>query len=160
MQATRYTYALTFVAHQRKTIFVRTDNAELLLQTLFHYRSQSRYQLHGFAIMPEHLHVLITPNTGQTIERCIQCIKGGYSHAMRKQFTGEIWQPGYHEHGIRNATDFQNQLNYIAQNPIRRHLQNHPYVHTNFADQLDPAPAHLNTSNSNSTKSINPSKGS
>lgn len=143
MQATPYTYALTCVAHQRKAIFVRTDNAELLLQTLFHYRAQSRYQLHGFAIMPEHLHVLLTPNPGQTIERCIQCIKGGYSHAMRQQFAGEIWQPGYHEHGIRNAADFKNQLNYIAENPNRRHLQNHPYVHMNFQDQIDPPPQHL-----------------
>jgi putative transposase len=131
------TYALTFVSYQRKAIFARTANAELLLQTFFHYRAQSRYQLHGFVIMPEHVHLLITPQSQQTIERCIQCIKGGYSHAMHKQFAGEIWQPGYHEHRVRDASDFCNQITYIAENPNRRHLQNHPYIHTKFLDQID-----------------------
>jgi hypothetical protein len=30
-----YTYVLTFVSSQPKAIFIRTANAELLLQTLF-----------------------------------------------------------------------------------------------------------------------------
>ena len=143
MQPSLYTYALTFVSYQRKAIFIRAANAELLLQTLFYYRAQSRYQLHGFVIMPEHIHLLITPQPQQTIERCIQCIKGGYSHAMRKQFAGEIWQPGYHEHRVRDASDFRNQIAYIEENPNRRHLQDHPYIHTRFPDQLDNMPAHL-----------------
>jgi putative transposase len=74
------TYALTTTTHQRHSLFVRTANAELLVKTLFHYRDQGRYALHGFAVMPEHLHVLLTPSESQTIERCAQCIKGGFSH--------------------------------------------------------------------------------
>ena len=63
------TYALTTTTYQRRALFVRTANAELLVKTLFHYRDQGRYQLHGFAIMPEHLHVLLTSSANQTIER-------------------------------------------------------------------------------------------
>ncbi len=145
MQPSIFTYAITLLAHQRKPLFVRKANAELFLQTLFHYQTQSRYQLHGFAIMPEHIHVLITPMEGQTIERCIQCIKGGYSHALHMQFQGEVWHSGYHEHRIRDTADFQNQLAYIANNPTRRHLQDHPYVHTNFPEKLAPKPGYLQT---------------
>lgn len=85
------TYALTAVAYQRHRLFQVTANAEFLLATLFRYRDQSRFLLHGFAIMPEHIHVLLTP--AETIERAAQLIKGGYSFAMRKQRPGEIWQP-------------------------------------------------------------------
>ena len=138
------TYAITIVAYQRKAIFVLTHHAELLIQTLFHYRDQSRYLLHGFAIMPEHIHILLTPQTGQTIERCIQWIKGGYSHELHKTHTGEVWHSGYHEHTIRDASDYQNQLAYIAANPIRRHLRNHLYVHTNYQNQLDKWPTVFN----------------
>jgi putative transposase len=84
MQPSRNTYAITTVTAQRRALFTRTSNANLLLETLFHYRSQGRHALHGFAIMPEHIHILLTPAPQQTIEQCTQCIKGGFSHKMRQ----------------------------------------------------------------------------
>jgi putative transposase len=122
-------YALTTATHLRRAIFSRTANAEMLVKFLFHYR--------------DHLHVLLTPAPGQTIERCAQCIKGGFSHELRKQYGGEVWQPGFHEHRIRDATDFRNQLAYIANNPSKRGLADHAYVHTRFTDRIDPMPVEL-----------------
>jgi putative transposase len=135
------TYALTTTTYQRHSLFVRTENAELLVKTLFHYRDQGRYQLHGFVVMPEHLHVLLTPSLNQTVERCAQCIKGGFSHEVRKQFAGEVWQPGFHEHRVRDEEDFRRQLGYIAANPEKRRLVDWAFVHTRFLDRLDPMPA-------------------
>jgi putative transposase len=137
------TYAITTVTYSRRALFLKTANAESLVNILFHYRDQGRYLLHGFAVMPEHLHVLLTPATGQTIERCAQCIKGGFSHQMRTNFRGEIWQAGFHDHRVRDASDFHNQLKYIALNPMRRRLQSYAHVHTEFSDRLDPAPIGL-----------------
>jgi putative transposase len=134
------TYALTAVAHQRRRILQATSNAELLVSTLFRYRDRSRFLLHGFAVMPEHVHVLLTP--AETIERTVQLIKGGYSFAVRKQFAGEVWQPGYHAHRITSADDYRNQLAYIAANPDARRLRDYPYVHTRYAERLDPPPCH------------------
>jgi putative transposase len=133
------TYALTAVTYQRRALFTRSANAGLLLETLFHYRDQGRYLLHGFAIMPEHIHVLLIPLEQQTVERCAQCIKGGFSHRVREQFSGEVWQAGFHEHRVRDQEDFQNQLAYIAANPERRRLVDHPYVHMRFLERLDAA---------------------
>jgi putative transposase len=135
------TYALTTATFQRRALFVRTENAELLVNTLFHYRDQGRYALHGFVVMPEHLHVLVTPSETQTVERCMQCIKGGFSHEVRKQFAGEIWQPGFHEHRVRDEEDFRRQLGYIAANPEKRRLVDWAFVHTPFLERLDPMPA-------------------
>jgi putative transposase len=135
------TYALTTVTHGRRALFTRTATAQVLLETLFHYRDRGRYELHGFVIMPEHLHVLLTPSSTQTIERCAQCIKGGFSHELRRQFAGEAWQTGFHEHRVRDASDFAGQPIYIAANPERRGLKDHPFVHTRFPEQIDPAPA-------------------
>jgi putative transposase len=141
------TYALTTATWQRRALFARTANAALLVNVLFHYRDQGRYRLHGFAIMPEHLHALLTPASGQTIERCAQCIKGGFSYKVRKQFVGEIWQPGFHDHRIRSETDFRNQMEYIAANPENRGLRDHEYVHPRYFGQLDPMPEEFNTIN-------------
>ena len=137
------TYALTAVAHQRRRLFQVTANADLLIATLFRYRDQNRFLLHGFAIMPEHVHVLLTPT--ETIERATQLIKGGYSFAKRKLGPGEIWQPGFHAHRITSAEDYRNQLAYIAENPRQRGLTDYPHVHTRYADRLDPPPEHCRT---------------
>ena len=115
-----------------------------MMNTLFRYRDQLRYALHGFVIMPDHIHALITPAPDQTIERCVQLIKGGFSFAIRQDFKGEIWQNGYHTHRVTDATDYQNQLRYIANNPSRKNYTAHPYVHTSCEDRLDASPAHLN----------------
>jgi putative transposase len=142
---TMETYALTTTTYQRRALFVRTANAELLVQTLFHYRDQGSYELHGFVVMPEHLHVLLTPSSTQTIERCTQCIKGGFSHEVRKQFAREVWQPGFHEHRIRDGEDFRRQLGYIAANPEKRGLIEWAFVHTRLIDRMDPMPARFET---------------
>ena len=137
------TYALTAVAHQRRRLFQVTANADLLIATLFRYRDQNRFLLHGFAIMPEHIHVLLTP--AETIERAVQMIKGGYSFAVRKQGPGEVWQSCYHAHRITSSEEYRNQLAYIADNPRQRDLADYPHVHTRYADRLDPAPEHCRT---------------
>ena len=143
MQPDRNTYAITTVTAQRRALLQSTINADLILETLFHYRDEGRYELHGFAIMPEHIHVLLTPAVDQTIERCAQCIKGGFSHAFPLKPPGGIWQPSFHQHRIRDAEDLQNQLSYIAQNPTRRHMQNHRWVHTNYLNKIDPIQTHF-----------------
>jgi putative transposase len=140
------TYAITILTFQRHRHFQRTANAELFISTLFQHRDKGRFQLHGFAVMPDHVHVLITPAIDQSTSRCVQFIKGGYSFAARDQSPGEIWHSGYHEHRIRDAEDFDSQLRYIASNPARKHYEAYPHVHTHYLSLLDPTPEHLNNS--------------
>ena len=134
------TFAVTAVTHQRKRIFQRTANADLMMNTLFRYRDQNRFALHGFVIMPDHIHALITPARDYTIERCVQLIKGGFSFAIRKEIATGIWQDGYHAHRITDTADYQNQLQYIANNPTRKNYENYPHVHTSHEHRFDPPP--------------------
>jgi putative transposase len=137
------TYAITILSFQRHRHFQRTANAELFITTLFQHRDKGRFQLHGFVVMPDHIHALITPAEDQSTAKCIQYIKGGYSFAARQQAAAEIWHSGYHDHHIRNADDYNNQLLYIANNPTRRQYEAYPHVHTKYADRIDPIPIHL-----------------
>src|ERR1700722_15165423 len=143
MEGRPNSYAITTATYERRALFSRTANAEVLLEIIFRYRDQGRFALHGFAIMPEHIHLLITPASGQTVERCAQCVKGGFSFAVREKFKGEVWQPGFHGHRIRDAEDFRNQLNCIALNPERRNLDDYRFVHTRWLDRLDEIPHYL-----------------
>ena len=135
------TYAITILAYERRRHFQVTANADLFIATLFRYRDEGKFKIHGFAVMPDHVHVLITPAVDQSTSRCVQLIKGGYSFAVRQQSPGEVWHSGYHEHRIRDLNDFEAQRQYVANNPERKRLFAYPHVHTHpaFRSRLDMA---------------------
>src|SRR5579862_2131147 len=87
------TYFVTFSTFQRGRLFLVENYARLFLKTLYGYRRQGRFQLHAFVLMPDHVHLLLTPAREITLERAMQFIKGGYSHAVGVEISRcEIWQ--------------------------------------------------------------------
>ena len=132
------TYAIIILTHARHRLFQRTANAELMIATLHRYRDADKFLLHAFVIMPDHLHVLITPT--ESTAKAVQLIKGGFSFSIRDQFPGEVWHTGHHEHRIRDQADFDAQKQYIAQNPTRKNYENYPHVHTTHQHRLDSSP--------------------
>jgi len=67
-----------------------------MMDVLVHYREQMRYVLHEFVIMPDHLHLLLTPEADISIERALQLIKGGFSYRLGKAkrgMAGEFHKP-------------------------------------------------------------------
>jgi putative transposase len=137
------TYAITISTFQQHRHFQRTTNADLFIATIFSYRDRGRFQLHGFAVMPDHVHVLITPAVDQSTAKCVQYLKGGYSFAACGQSNQEIWHSGYHEHRIRDPDYFRNRLLYIANNPSIANLEDYLHVNTRSPQTLDPTPSHL-----------------
>jgi putative transposase len=113
------TFFVTSGTYNRRSLFQVTQNADLLLETLQHYRAAGQYLLHAFVIMPDHVHLLITPRA-ITLERTMQLIKGGFSHRLASK--SPIWQRGFTDHRVRNAEDFNTRRNYIHQNPVRANL--------------------------------------
>jgi len=119
-----------------------------LIDTLYNYRSKGNYLLHEFVIMPNHVHLIVTP-TGITLERTMQLIKGGYSHSLRVNGRPalEVWQPGYTDQRIRDAEDWAQHVEYIHLNPVRAHLCRSPeefkYSSASGLYELDPVPQRL-----------------
>jgi len=115
------TYMVTSSAWERRAIFQAEPWAKLLIDTLCRYRS-SAYLLHEFVIMPDHIHILMTPLT--SLEKAVQFIKGGFSFQARKKLGSnmEVWQKGFQDHRIRDAGDYAQHIHYMHENPVRRHL--------------------------------------
>jgi len=118
------TYFVTFSTWQRRRLFVVENCVRLFLKILYRYERKNRYQLHAFVLMPEHVHLLLTPAKNVTIEHAVQLIKGGYSHELgavlgRKR---QIWQRGFTDHRIRDPQDFAHHQDYIHRNPLERHI--------------------------------------
>ncbi len=100
----------------RRSLLSRDAWAKLMIDCLYHYRG-SAYLLHEFVVMPDHIHVLLTPKT--SLEKAVQFIKGGFSYRAKKELGSsmEIWQKGFSDHRIRDASDHRIHQIYIQQNP-------------------------------------------
>jgi putative transposase len=77
------------------------------------------YKLHAFVVMPDHVHLIVTPQ-GVTIERAVGFIKGGFSHRLASNFP--VWQRGFTDHRIRDAEDMEVRRRYLHMNPVRAGL--------------------------------------
>jgi putative transposase len=140
-------YFVTTKCWEGRTVFQVTETAEILLNTLFHYKDSGAYLLHEFVIMPDHLHLMLTPGFQTSLEKAVQLIKGGSSHRIRKGrgVRMEIWQVGFHDWTIRDLEDWKAKANYIHMNPVRARLcegaEGWPYSTANSEFSLDGLPA-------------------
>ena len=122
-QETR-TYFVTAVTAQRRRLFQVTATAELLQRTIFEYRSQGRFLLHSFVIMPDHFHALITPTPDVSLEKAMQFIKGGFSFRLKGKL--DVWERSFNESQIMSQEKFRSCIRYIEENPVRRELESTP----------------------------------
>jgi putative transposase len=116
------TFFVTSGTYNRRRLFQVERNAELLIETLQHYRAEGHYKLHAFVVMPDHIHLLLTPQ--ETLERVIGLIKGGFSHRLSSKLP--VWQRGFTDHRIRDAPDYNIRHRYIHQNPVTARLCDTP----------------------------------
>jgi putative transposase len=118
--------------------------AGLLEQTILDYRSQGRFLVHAFVIMPEHFHALITPALEVSLEKAMQFIKGGFSFRLKSKL--DVWMRSFNESQIMSEERFMNCVRYIEENPVRRGLVAMPeaYPFSSAArGRLDPMPVHF-----------------
>jgi putative transposase len=120
-RSNEFAYFISTQTADRKPFFRHDRWARLMLVTINHY-SGTGYKLHAFVIMPDHLHLLITPI--DSVEKSLQLIKGGFSFRAKKelQWNGEIWQTGFTDHRIREEEDWSRHIDYIRTNPIDARL--------------------------------------
>ena len=130
------TYFVTSRTCNSRRLFQLPTNAELFLETLQHYRRNNEYKLHAFVVMPDHIHLLLTPS--QTLERAMSLIKGGFSHRLASRLP--VWQRSFTDHRIRDRSDFEVRRNYIHQNPVRAYLAEAPEQYSYSSGYSNPKP--------------------
>lgn len=92
-----------------------------------------RYRLHAWVIMPNHVHVMVTPDVGARLSTIVSSWKSYtsvHANALLGR-SGPFWQPEYFDRFIRNARHFRSAVDYIENNPVVARLcaqlQDWPY---------------------------------
>ncbi len=103
----------------RRPIFTVASTCELLVQIIYAARAEIGFQLLGFTIMPDHLHIILLPSaTGRA--QAVQLVKGRFArmYNQRAGRTGAVWQSRYHERTLRSDTALFRAIDYVHQNPV------------------------------------------
>jgi valyl-tRNA synthetase len=102
--------------------------AEIVQNALKHFDGE-RYELVAWAIMPNHIHAIVRPSTGQELPAIVHSWKSftskEISRLLRRQ--GPLWMDEYYDHLIRDEQDFTNQIEYVLANPEKAKLQDWPW---------------------------------
>lgn len=144
--ATGCVYFVTTKTWENRSVFQARENADIVIEVLFRHRSAGAYLLHEYIVMPDHLHLLLTPGQTISLEKAMQLIKGGSSYEIHKRrgHQMEIWQHGFREWTIRNLQDFRVKAEYIRNNPVAARLvdspEQWPYGSAAGSFDLDPPP--------------------
>jgi putative transposase len=139
-------YFVTTRCAQGRNVFQIPEVAHILIAAILHYRDTNAYLLHEFVVMPNHLHLLLTPGPTTSLEKAVQLIKGGSSIQISKHrgHKMEIWQQGFHDWTIRDLDDGQIKAEYIRMNPVRARLveksEEWPFSSATAEFLLDPPP--------------------
>jgi REP element-mobilizing transposase RayT len=86
-------------------------------------RRFDRYQLHSFVVMPNHVHLLVTPHVPAT--KWLGPLKGFTAHEANRLLglTGKpFWQNESHDHVVRSPEEFTRIRRYIENNPVKAGL--------------------------------------
>jgi len=143
------TFFVTSSIAEKRNLLQSDRSASLFIDVLYHYRAERKYLLHGFVVMPDHFHVLITLDSEISIERAVQFIKGGFAFRIGKvfRFRSPVWQRGFSEARIYDSKHFSSVLEYMAGNPIKRGLaqigKQYPYCSLHPGFELDDLPQGL-----------------
>ena len=98
---------------------LRAPEARRAVEDALRHFDGSRYVLHAFVVMPNHVHVLFTPAEGVAIGNILHSWKSfsakTVNAALRR--TGTVWEKESWDRFIRNRRHFDRTLAYIRSNP-------------------------------------------
>ncbi len=85
-----------------------------------------RYQLHAFVVMPNHVHLLVTPHV--VANQWLGSLKGFTAHQANRVLGkhSPFWQDESYDHLIRNGEEFSRTRRYIENNPVKAGLVGSP----------------------------------
>ena len=91
---------------------------DIVQQELFS-RDGLGYDLGDYVLMPNHVHVLLTPRPGEELEDILKKVKGASAVACNRLLgrTGTFWQADSYDHIVRTLDELLFFREYIANNP-------------------------------------------
>lgn len=108
----------------------RSGLREIVEGALWHFHGQ-RYDLRDEVVMPNHVHVIITPAGDYSLSAIVQSWKSFTAHQINKALrrSGTLWQKESFDHIVRNVYSLEKFKIYLEANrQCRRDLRSRAFV--------------------------------
>jgi putative transposase len=114
-------YHVTIRGNNRQMVLKEEEDKEDFLETLNRFKRRFQFELFGFVIMDNHVHMVIGVDNGINISKVMQSIALSYSCKFRHkyEYTGYVWQGRFNSPVIDSDEYIIACLEYIHNNPVR-----------------------------------------
>jgi putative transposase len=121
-QEARCLHYLTFSCYQRAPRLNTPHSRDVFEQTLERVRQWHGFYVAGYAVMPEHVHLLVTEPERAKLSVALQMLKQNVAGQLREPEGGSFWQARYYDFNVWSEAKRIEKLRYIHRNPVRRGL--------------------------------------
>jgi REP element-mobilizing transposase RayT len=107
-------------------LYLRMPDIATMVVEAIRYRDQRHYRLHAYVVMPNHVHLLITPL--MEVSKVTQSLKRftGLEGNRILRLIGPFWQRESYDRLVRDDVEFGKIVNYIQNNPVKAGLVSSP----------------------------------
>jgi putative transposase len=114
---------VTFSCFHRLAYLESAAARDLFEDALQKARSRYRFEVLGYVVMPEHVHLLVSEPGRGLLAGALQGLKLSVSRRVRTQ---PFWLPRYYDFNVLTEEKRLEKLNYIHWNPMKRGLVDRP----------------------------------
>jgi len=114
------TYFVTWHLHASQDELAGPERSEVL-KSLLHFHGR-RYDLSAFVVMNDHVHTLVAPFDGWTLDDVVQGWKSFTAHQLTKRHVrlAPVWTSESLDRIVRDQAEFDEKMQYILNNPVKR----------------------------------------
>jgi putative transposase len=118
-QRTGHLHFLTFSCYRRQAYLGVPAARDLFEYALERTRRGYRFQVIGYVVMPEHVHLLVSEPEKKALALGIQSLK---LSVVRRSKQNPFWQARYYDFNVFSEAKRIEKLEYMHANPIKRGL--------------------------------------
>lgn len=111
----------------RQNIFEEDEDRLCFMKILDHCKEISGFRLYAFALMSNHIHLLIEPS-GEALNIAFTRIETRYAMWFNRKYqqTGYLFQNRFRSEAVETDQYFMTVLRYILQNPMKAGMESRP----------------------------------
>ena len=123
-----FPYHIVQRGNNREACFIEFENYQFYLELWQECASRYGVKVHAYCLMTNHIHVLATPDTEESISRATRVIGSRYAQYFNRQYhrTGTLWEGRHKSSLVQSDRYFLICSRYIELNPVSASMVERP----------------------------------
>ena len=114
--------------NNREPCFIETENYQFYLELWESLSRRYGVSVHGYCLMTNHIHFLVTPNNKLSISNTMKVVGSRYAQYINKKYrrTGTLWEGRHRSSLVQSNRYLLTCMRYIELNPVRSGMVERP----------------------------------